>query len=175
MKPNHLIVRGGSEDYNKGGVKAEVLKIVPHKKYSESSHDYDIAVLKLKGCLALTSSNINEIPISEKHFYYKECSLTGWLSNGGSAGLLQVLRIGVHSHTECEKITNETITKRMLCAVTKKNDTCIDFPPGSPLVANGRLVGIKSFGFRCIQNQSDFFTNISVFYKFIQKVIKRFT
>lgn len=174
-KPSELIIVAGSENYNQGGVKAEVIKIITHKKYNGSTHDYDIAVLKLKGCLAISTSDIEEIPISQKHIFAKEGVVTGWLLNDVVVGRLQFYKVDVHRHTECEQVTVENITKRMLCVGITKDKSCIEFPSGSPLVTKGKLIGIKSFGSRCNQNQPDIFTNVYVFFKFIQKVIKRFT
>lgn len=173
IKPSELVIRAGSENYDSGGVQAEVVKIIVHKKYTGSNHDYNVAVLKLKGCLAISSLNIEEIPISEKHIFAKEGLVTGWLLN--DAGPLQFYKVDVHRHSECEQLTVENVTKRMLCAGTTKDKRCIDFPSGSPLVAKGKLIGIKSFGFGCNQSQPDIFTNIYVFFKFIQKIIKRST
>lgn len=172
IKPSELNVRAGSEYYNRGGVKAEVTKIIPHKKYNESAHDYDLAVLKLKGCLATSTSNIEEITISQTHNSAKEGLLSGWVNGEvNGVGLLQLHRVNVYRRSECQVVN---ITKRMLCARTMKDERCVDFLAGSPLVAEGKLIGIKSFGFPCSQTQPDIFTNIYVIFKFIQKVIKRF-
>lgn len=174
-KSSELVIRAGSINYNRGGIKAEVIKTITHKKYDESTHDYDIAVLKLKGCLATSTSNMEEISIAEKHIFAKEGLLTGWILTDGVIGPLQFRTVNFRRHSECEHVTAETITKRMLCVGITKYERCIDFPTGSPLVVKGKLVGIKSFGCRCKQTQPDIFTNISVYFKFIRKVIERFT
>lgn len=175
IKSSELIVRAGSDKYNIGGVEAEISKIITHKKFKDSSHDYDVAVLKLKGCLAITSSNIEEIAIpSEKHIEVKEGILSGWIFDGVSAESLQFYKVNVYRRSECEQIGIEKITKRMICAEITDIERCINFPQGSPLVSEGKLIGILSFGFPCDQSLPDIFTNISVLFKFIQNVIKRF-
>ncbi|KAG4071468.1 hypothetical protein HA402_011622 [Bradysia odoriphaga] len=170
-KQSQLIVRAGAESYNKGdGVKAEVSEIITHKKYIEPSHEYDIAILKLKGCLAISTSNIDVIPISDKRRSDEKCLLTGWVYNESVPvhGSLQLKSVNVYRGSECEV----NITKRMFCTTgIAKFEKCIDFAAGSPLVVQGKLVGIKCFGFQCNQNRPDVFTNVAG--KFIQKVIER--
>ncbi|XP_037035235.1 trypsin 3A1-like [Bradysia coprophila] len=175
-KQSQLIVRAGAEDCNKGdGVKTEVSKIITHKKFNESSHEYDIAILKLKGCLAISTSNIDVIPISEKRTSDEKCLLTGWIYSKSVPvhGSLQLKSVNVYRRSECERVAEVNITKRMFCAAGIANEKCIDFATGSPLVVQGKLVGIKCFGFQCNQNRPDVFTNVAVFGKFIRKVIKR--
>lgn len=173
LKPSELIVRAGSENFSKGGVAAEVSKIVTHKKFNEFSHDYDLAVLRLKGCLATSTSNIKEISISSKHITKSEEGLlTGWVLQDVGAERLQIRKVNVHHHSECEQVLVEKLTKRMLCTDSVAN-ICINFASGSPIVSNGTLIGIKSFGYPCIQRKQDIFTNISVLLKFVQKVIKK--
>ncbi len=173
LKPSELIIRAGLENYNGGGVQAKVSKIVTHKKYNNSSHDYDIAVLKLKGCLAILTSHIDIIYIPQQRISVDEGTLTGWIDNGVD-GPLHLESVDVHRRYECEYHVAVNITKRMFCTGMIKIENCIDLLPGSPLVVEGQVIGIKCLGFTCNQSRADVFTNVSVLRKFIQKVFKRF-
>ncbi|KAJ6640830.1 Trypsin-4 [Pseudolycoriella hygida] len=168
-KPNELVIKAGSSNFKHGGVQAEVEKIATHKKYNKFSHDYDIAILKLKGCLAVSAPNIAEIAIS-KEISTNSGLLTGWVSRDDSLGMLQLYNVSVRNAEKCALITAVNVTDRMFCADISQDDRCVEFPVGSPLVINKKLIGIKSFGFQCSFNV---FTNVSVLSKFIQKAIKR--
>lgn len=174
-KPNQLIVRAGSENYNRGGVKAKVSKIIAHKKYNESCHDYDLAILKLKGCLDISTSRIVEVPIPQQHISAEDGIVTGWMYDGID-GPLQLKSVKMYGRSKCEQVTGINITKRMFCANLTNTEECVDFPSGSPLVAEGKLIGIKCFGFPCnpSKREPDVFTSVFVLSKFIRKVTKRF-
>lgn len=177
-KSEELIIRAGSKDYNKGdGVRVGVSKIIAHKKYNKSSHEYDIAILKLQGCLAFSPSDIDEIAVSEKSSSDEDCLLTGWVDNNDSDNLhgqLQLKSVNVYRQSECERVDEVNITKRMFCTTGMTGfEEYIDFAAGSPLVVQGKLAGIKCFGFKCNYKRPDVFTDVTEFSKFIQKIIRR--
>lgn len=163
-----MSIRAGSEKHNVDGVIGLVEKVIIHPKYNESTRNYDVAVLKLKGCLAISRSNIKAISISPKHIKIEEGLVSGWVLN--EAGPLKFYKVNILPRRECNQITGENITKHMMCGKKTKNEECIDISLGSPLVAEGKLIGIISFAYQCNQNLPIIYTNISALYNFIQGI-----
>lgn len=121
--------------------------------------------MKLKGCLEIYTSIIDEVSISGRRTFNVRGLLTGWIHNNNSVpvhGPLQLKSVNVY-RSECKRVS-VTITKRIFCTTgIMKLEKCIDFAAGSPLVVDGKMVGIKCFGFECNQNRTDVFTDVLCF------------
>lgn len=169
IKLDDVSIRAGSKKHNVGGVIGHVEKVIIHPKYGELTRDYDIAVLKLIGCLAINRSKIKAITVSQEHVKIKEGLVSGWVSNESAE--LKFYKVIILPPTECNNTSGQNITKHMLCTKKTKEEQCIDISIGSPLVAEGKLIGIISFGHRC---DLLIYSNISALSNFINGIIERY-
>ncbi|TGZ31955.1 Uncharacterized protein DBV15_05692, partial [Temnothorax longispinosus] len=119
----------------------DVANVTIHEKYNNTTEDYDIALIHLK-----TPIEYNKLvqPINlmttDKDLFGNPCTLTGW----GSRGAFQVV---VDSLQEVELIVwdnQEDLATTQFRALTGEKELALQYHPGSPLVANGNLIGILS-------------------------------
>ncbi|GHA43485.1 hypothetical protein GCM10010329_77960 [Streptomyces spiroverticillatus] len=136
----------------------EVVKIVKHQGFSEYTIMNDIALIKLKApMLNLTTA---ALPTQGQKFT-GSATMAGWGStsepppgptfrHGPAAGSLRYVRIPLVSFTKCRDMHNMPIHAGMICAGEDAGgkDACTG-DAGGPLIQNGRLVGIASWGSGC--------------------------
>lgn len=141
---------------------ATVSKIIMHPSYDVYTTDYDIALLKLKKPVSLTTG-VQMIPLASStnaSLYAADVSLTvsGWgtTSSGGfTSQYLRKVNVPVVVNTQCNAMYYGEITERMMCAgdtVSGGVDSC-QGDSGGPLIGqqNGNWVqvGIVSWGVGC--------------------------
>ncbi|NXW51854.1 ST14 protein, partial [Nyctiprogne leucopyga] len=98
-----------------------IKRIIVHPQYDQSTSDYDIALLEMETpvffselvqpiCLPSTSRVL---------VYGTVCYVTGWgaiKENSHLAKTLQEARVRIINQSTCNKLYNDLITSRMLCA-----------------------------------------------------------
>lgn len=149
-------IRAGSSYRNYGGQVIPAYRILIHPYYLRSTLDYDIALIHL--ARPITSSIARPIVLaSEGNNPSPGTSsiVAGWgaLWEGGPlANVLQVVHVPVISQEACRsRYGQRVITERMFCAGLwgiGGMDACQN-DSGGPLVANGLLAGIVSWGAGC--------------------------
>ncbi|KAJ8918129.1 hypothetical protein NQ315_011586 [Exocentrus adspersus] len=146
-------IRAGSTAPNSGGQVIAVNRTVIHENYKNGSFDYDIALIQLispithVNAIPIALARENSVPVAGT-----TATVTGWgaLSEGGKmATTLQVVKIPIVSQANCQTAyRGMNITDRMFCAGSGGKDACQN-DSGGPLVANGVLTGVVSFGASC--------------------------
>uniref|UniRef100_A0A672RUT7 Peptidase S1 domain-containing protein n=1 Tax=Sinocyclocheilus grahami TaxID=75366 RepID=A0A672RUT7_SINGR len=162
----------------------QIRRIVLHSQYDQFTSDYDIALLELSAPVFF-----NELvqPIcvpAPSHAFTSgtSCFVTGWgvLSEEGElATLLQEATVSIISHNTCNKMYDDAVTPRMLCAGNIQGgvDAC-QGDSGGPLVCleRGRrwfLAGIVSWGEGCArQNRPGVYTRVIKFTDWIHQQTK---
>uniref|UniRef100_A0A673HZL1 Transmembrane protease serine 11E-like n=1 Tax=Sinocyclocheilus rhinocerous TaxID=307959 RepID=A0A673HZL1_9TELE len=162
----------------------QIRRIILHSQYDQFTSDYDIALLELSAPVFF-----NElvqpvcIPASSHAFTSgTSCFVTGWgvLSEEGElATLLQEATVNIISHNTCNKMYDDAVTPRMLCAGNIQGgvDAC-QGDSGGPLVCleRGRrwfLAGIVSWGEGCArQNRPGVYTRVIKFTDWIHQQTK---
>ncbi|KAM6168211.1 cationic trypsin-3-like [Erethizon dorsatum] len=152
-----LQVRLGEHDIdvNEGNEQfIDAAKIIPHPKYDDDTIDNDIMLIKLKSP-ATINAQVDTISLPRScPSTGAECLVSGWgntLSFGVKyPSLLQCLEVPVLSDTVCHKVYPGQITSNMFCAgfVEGGKDSCQN-DSGGPVVCNGQLQGIVSWGNGC--------------------------
>ncbi|NXI74321.1 ST14 protein, partial [Anseranas semipalmata] len=107
-KSNHVAMRS-------------IKRIIVHPQYDQSISDYDIALLEME-----TSVFFSELvqpiclPSTSRVFLYGTvCYVTGWgaiKENSHFAKTLQEARVRIINQSVCNKLYDDLITSRMLCA-----------------------------------------------------------
>jgi hypothetical protein len=140
-----------------GGVWTEVEKIFVHEKYENTTHENDLALLKLRSA---TAGDI--IPLAEPNQPLKACDkleVTGWgrtAEGGHISDKLQKGEILYVENATCNaaNVYNGAIKPGMICAGFRDGgvDSC-QGDSGGPLVLRGVdgpvLVGVVSWGEGC--------------------------
>ncbi|XP_036442758.1 granzyme-like protein 1 [Colossoma macropomum] len=164
-------------DKKDGSIHMKVKNYYPHPKYDTSTHDNDIMLLKLRG-KAKQSKTVNWISIPKTNEDIKAnsvCSVAGWGGTGsskhGSKRLVEI-NITIVDETECNKLWENRLTPRTICALHSGGSCKED--SGGPLVCGDTAVGIASFSQKdkCdAPTKPKIFTEISEFLSWIKTVI----
>lgn len=146
-------VRVGTADIDKGGHVVPVSKIILHERFNEKTKANDIAVLHLKSSL-LMGEDIRTIPLADKPPSPGAPALvSGWGRVGSKLPKPDVLLatdVHIVDHEQCNKAYNGKLDKTMICASAFGKDACRS-DSGGPLISDGKLVGIVSFGKGCAE------------------------
>ncbi|XP_071026932.1 suppressor of tumorigenicity 14 protein homolog [Oncorhynchus clarkii lewisi] len=153
----------------------QIRRIILHSQYDQFTSDYDIALLELS-----TPVYFNDlvqpvcVPASSHAFTTgTSCHVTGWgvlMEDGELASLLQEATVKIINRNNCNKLYEDAVTPRMLCAGNLQGgvDAC-QGDSGGPLVCleRGRrwfLAGIVSWGEGCArQNRPGVYTQVTKF------------
>ncbi|XP_031175702.1 coagulation factor VII isoform X2 [Sander lucioperca] len=160
-----------------------VVKVLVHPGYNKSSHDSDLAMLRLQRpvklglyvvpvCLPARNSTFSHTLGTVRH-----STVSGWgrlAQFGSTASVLQRLTLPRVSLQECREHTRLNITKNMFCAGLKAggSDACKG-DSGGPMVTYYKktwfLTGVVSWGKDCAkENLYGVYAKVSRFVDWIQ-------
>ncbi|CAL9697990.1 unnamed protein product [Knipowitschia caucasica] len=158
-----------------GAANRQIRQILIHPKYDQFTSDYDIALLELS--IPIFFNDLVQpvcIPAPSHSFTTgTSCYVTGWgvlMEDGELASRLQEASVKIINRKACNKLYDEAVTPRMLCAGNLQGgvDAC-QGDSGGPLVCleRGRrwfLAGIVSWGEGCArQNRPGVYTQVVKF------------
>ncbi|KAF5278812.1 hypothetical protein FQR65_LT03499 [Abscondita terminalis] len=171
----------GSNLLNKGGDSYEIEEFYPHEKYDPDVIVHDIALIKLKDVVKENSA-VKKIELTgEDTPAGKELVLSGWgLTGVGILQLitpppnkLQTLKLQSIGNDKCaEAHPDGDIAATHLCTFTKVGEGACYGDSGGPLVADGKQVGVVSWGVPCAKGKPDVFTRIYSYLDWISEHIK---
>uniref|UniRef100_A0A182T724 trypsin n=1 Tax=Anopheles maculatus TaxID=74869 RepID=A0A182T724_9DIPT len=154
-----LTVRVGSSEHADGGTVVRVARIVEHPNYDDSTIDHDYSLLELESELTF-SDKVQPVALPEQDEQVEDgtmATVSGWgntQSATESNAVLRAANVPTVNQKECDNAysTFDGITDQMLCAGYHQGgkDAC-QGDSGGPLVADGKLVGVVSWGFGCAQ------------------------
>ncbi|XP_044533306.1 trypsin-like, partial [Gracilinanus agilis] len=134
----------------------DAAKVIRHPKYNSFTINNDIMLIKLKTPATL-NSRVSPITLPTSCAATgTSCLISGWgntLSSGSDyPDVLQCLQAPVLSDSECQSAYPGKITKNMICLgfLEGGKDSCQE-DTGGPVVCNGELQGIVSWGYGCAQ------------------------
>ncbi|EDS28652.1 trypsin-1 [Culex quinquefasciatus] len=157
--PQQLRVRVGSARHALGGAVIPVKRIVQHPLYDSVSIDYDYSLLELQRAIWLgRNAAVVPLPVQGESVPDGTLSLvTGWgntQSTSESQVLLRAAYVPTFNQNGCNSAYSVYggVTDRMICAgfAAGGRDAC-QGDSGGPLVANGKLIGVVSWGIGCAQ------------------------
>ncbi|XP_053692371.1 trypsin-1-like [Sabethes cyaneus] len=156
---SNLRVRVGSTKHASGGTVIAISRIVQHANYTSRTIDYDFSLLQLKKAIKLgNASRVIKLPEQNESVADGTlCEVTGWgntQSINESRHSLRAAYVPSFNQQDCNRAYGlyGGVTDRMLCAGFREGgkDAC-QGDSGGPLVANGKLVGVVSWGLGCAQ------------------------
>ncbi|XP_063175233.1 transmembrane protease serine 7-like [Chroicocephalus ridibundus] len=160
-----------------------IRRIIVHPQYDQSVSDYDIALLEMETPVFF-SELVQPIclPSTSRVFVYGTvCYVTGWgaiKENSHLAKTLQEAQVRIINQSVCNKLYDDLITSRMLCAGNLNGgvDSC-QGDSGGPLACTGKgnrwyIAGIVSWGEGCARrNRPGVYTKVTALYDWIRQNI----
>ncbi|GAB2821149.1 serine protease [Lentzea nigeriaca] len=153
--PGELRVIAGREDKQDrdGGVSVTPADIWVHKQYVSADEGEDVAVLTLMKALPYTPLPIAEPTDRALYLAGTQLRALGWgrtSENGKTSRYLMQATLPVLPDTYCAEAYSQFVKTDMFCAGYEdgKIDTC-QGDSGGPIVAEGKLVGVTSWGEGC--------------------------
>ncbi|XP_054166555.1 plasma kallikrein-like [Oppia nitens] len=180
----------GAHDRTNSGQWYNVSKIIVHRKYNETTMQYDIALFKLKEPINFIASNHTMAPLcladdsmNTETFKNDLSVCVGWgatLPMGDISNKLMQVSIPIASKRECIKAYDkESITDMNVCAGYKegKKDSC-QGDSGGPLMIRRKnhwlQIGIVSWGRGCADKDAyGVYTRVSSHRKWVQNMIAK--
>uniref|UniRef100_A0A1B0AAJ1 Peptidase S1 domain-containing protein n=1 Tax=Glossina pallidipes TaxID=7398 RepID=A0A1B0AAJ1_GLOPL len=153
--PSELQVRLGSTYNNEGGIVVGVKATKYHEKFDGDILWYDIAIVKLDKPVK-QSSVIRYIEMAKKvPKTGTPAVVSGWGTKCFSvcplSPVLMEVEVTFLEREDCASKTylyGDQIKETMVCGYAKEKDSC-QGDSGGPFVAEGKLVGVVSWGERC--------------------------
>ncbi|XP_030386546.1 trypsin alpha-3-like [Scaptodrosophila lebanonensis] len=154
IRVQDLKVRVGSTKQNRGGQLLDVEKVKIHQKYYNANNVYavnDVALLLLSKPILLNGSRkMKTIELATSTpTDGSTAKVSGWgKTTFGYPEILQSVDVEIVSFNVCKNSydpKNFKVTEAMICAASEGKDACHS-DSGGPLVSNGQLVGIVSWG-----------------------------
>lgn len=182
-RPSDMTVVVGTTQLSKGGSRFRVVRLVVHPEYERSRAANDIGLVQIRGIFLWLPNRVRKIEISKSYIEDgTEATITGWggtLQSGGPlSDRLQYARLKVIGERRCKTLL-ANIGDWILCTFTKEGQGICGGDSGSPLVSDGKLIGIASFGVGflpgegCAAGLPDGFARVSHFYDWIRETIQR--
>lgn len=171
-----LQVRVGSTLYNEGGQLIDVKHIINHGDFDNYRLTNDIALLKLSEKVH-RSDTAQVIQLASKESAPgSRAYLSGWgFTNETFTDLpkqLSGVEVAVISREACEKpYSIYGILDSHVCAFTLGKDSC-QGDSGGPMVADGKLIGIVSWGEGC-GSKPGVYTNVPYYLEWIIDTLKK--
>lgn len=155
--PTVYTIRAGSTDRTDGGVVVNVISVNPHPEYEGDSYNYDFSLLELAESVGFSRS-IDAVALPEADETVEDgvmCTVSGWGDTKNILEfdrLLRAVNVPSYNQEECIKALANVVpvTEQMICAgyAAGGKDSC-QGDSGGPLVADGKLIGVVSWGKGC--------------------------
>ncbi|XP_018580036.1 trypsin delta [Anoplophora glabripennis] len=154
-------IRAGSTVRNSGGQVIAASRIILHQSFSWNTLDYDVAVIQLASPITIAVARaITMAAEGGPPAAGLTATITGWgllTEQGPLATVLQVVQVPIISQANCRAAYGQnSVTDRMFCAAVLGvggRDAC-QADSGGPLIANGVLTGVVSWGVGCARPNS---------------------
>ncbi|XP_037709720.1 trypsin delta-like [Drosophila subpulchrella] len=178
--PYGSTVRVGATNRNFGGQVAEIANIIVHEGYHEINEIpfNDIAVIRLSSRLRMDDT-VRSIPLADSTPPIgSPASVSGWGRVGykqPQSDILLETAVSIADWHSCRNSYRQVvdITKDMICAAGPGRDACTH-DSGGPLVSDGKLVGIVSFGKGCaFPGYPGVYVNVAEYKPWILSAIQR--
>ncbi|XP_055381907.1 phenoloxidase-activating factor 3-like [Condylostylus longicornis] len=157
FRPRNIIVRAGSNYYQRGGHTRSVRKIFMHPRFNIFTLSNDIAILKLDNQFFESNSIgivgiANNIPKSGK--LVKVSGYGAMSANGNISSYLMSAQLRIIDFYKCKRRYKGILTNTMFCAGVPKGgkDSC-QGDSGGPLTYKNYLIGVVSWGIECATAQ----------------------
>ncbi|KAG7202865.1 hypothetical protein KM043_010015 [Ampulex compressa] len=165
----------GTNNVLSGGIAYRIQKFVIHPNYRRGKHGDDIALAKIRGYMPY-SDLISPIKLPTRDVNETECYaiFTGWGNtelDGSTHEFLQEIHLKVLEVEKCHA-TFSSVQNTNLCTLTEPGQGLCYGDSGSPLVTNGVVIAIGSWGSPCALGYPDVYTRVFSYVDWIKSHIK---
>ncbi|KAF2881833.1 hypothetical protein ILUMI_24334 [Ignelater luminosus] len=176
-RPADLHVVVGSDRLNGSGTTYQIKQLIIHNLYNSSVIKNDIGLIILKEPLRYSNS-VRPVELETRQIGAGvNVVLSGWGITSFPGQLpnnLQYINLTTISNDECEAAYREAraslpIYKEELCTLTRRGEGACKGDSGGPLVANGKQVGVVSWGRPCGLGFPDVFSRVSSYVDWIKQ------
>ncbi|XP_073478683.1 granzyme A-like isoform X1 [Aquarana catesbeiana] len=136
-------------------------RVITHELYKDGSFNYDVALLQLSKDANLTHA-VKALPLPESCDEPVEgtvCEVAGWgftrNTNNKPSDKLMEANVTIMKKIACKEYWEGKITENFICTKNQNGTETCKGDSGGPLICNGMLRGVVSFGERvCGINES---------------------
>lgn len=172
-KESEWLIQAGSNVINVGGTYHRIAKFIIHENYTPiSDHKNDIALIKLVDAI-IFSKVTQPIALGTELIGEVYATVSGWgWTDIGEYPHLKYLYMRTLTNQQCLKVWSDLqLDPGQICTFTAiAHDVCYG-DSGGPLVANGKQIGIVSFGKQCGDQLPAVFTRVSSYVEWINNTI----
>ncbi|GJQ85428.1 hypothetical protein Trydic_g23204, partial [Trypoxylus dichotomus] len=158
-----------------GGIQYDVANIFIHPGYNAINIKNDIAIIEIDGEFDFTSDSVSLIPLDEEFIGEKDCVASGWgrlYAGGPISDRLQFINLRTILNSVCQQLWGSVpVGECEICSLTIAGEGVCNGDSGSPLVCNGKQIGIVSWGNPCANAIPDVYTRISCYISWILSII----
>ncbi|XP_058462999.1 chymotrypsin-2-like [Malaya genurostris] len=168
-EPANVLVLTGSQSLTEGGTNIPADRIIVHPNFNDTTLLNDVAVIRVRTPIILNDDAF-AVRMASDYLSIAYGALTsGWgrpeIDTPTFPDWLQYISSTVITHTECsgrfEPPYDERIAESVLCTANAEGKgTCLG-DAGSPVVYNGELQGIVSWGIPCGMGYPDVNSRVS--------------
>ncbi|KAF2904499.1 hypothetical protein ILUMI_01682 [Ignelater luminosus] len=181
IEDGRAFVRGNTSFWKWSYIEHIIVKSIVHELYDKDTADYDIALLKVDS--AFDGKYEKPIRFVDSDYEYaagSEVTALGWGATDANdekeTDELNYVDLYVIGHGVCYdqyRDYDTQITNRMVCALAPGKDACA-YDSGGPLIQNGFLIGIVSWGPNTCAHPTrpGVYTKVSYFSSWIKKTMK---
>ncbi|XP_058813314.1 chymotrypsin-1-like [Topomyia yanbarensis] len=159
----------GSNLLTEGGVLNRVSRIIAHPNFNVDVYESDVALIQVVNTL-LFNDSIQ--PIAMRRDYVeaeRNATVSGFgrqtISDSNRPDQLRFLQVEIITQNACQEAFDEPYTQRLadntLCTLSPEGQGNCLGDAGGPLVYNGELVGVISWGIPCGLGMPDVYARIS--------------
>lgn len=167
----------GTTTLNSTGITYNVNRLTSHINFNTQTYENDIGLIRVASAI-IGSSAVASIPISSGNLGAGfSVTFSGWGSTSLGAALpndLQFINLRTISNSDCATINSPNpVFDSNICALpSEARQTACHGDIGGPLVYEGILVGVVSWGVPCEDGYADVFTRTSSYIDWIQSNTK---
>jgi trypsin len=169
------VVSGRTAISSQEGTVSKVTNVWVHPQYQDATQGFDVSVLTLQ---APVQEKPIELAKADDPGYQPntEATILGWglTSEGGQqSDKLRKATVPVNADDTCKGAYGEYRPEAMLCAGVPQGgvDTC-QGDSGGPLVANGKLIGVTSWGEGCARpGKPGIYARVGAYYDVLMQQI----
>ncbi|XP_045478362.1 trypsin epsilon-like [Harmonia axyridis] len=180
IRPNLTVLVGANSLFDPEGTSHEIHKVIKHPKFQFNMFDNDFSAVVLRKPVVY-NDRVQPIAVSEEeHSGGVKGVVSGWgLTERGRPSVnLKSVKLVLEDWDKCQdhfpRPVHPKITKNHIC-VKPSHKTTTYGDSGSPLVIDGKLVGVVSFG-RMVdkKRKATVFTRVKSYLDFAKNAVDEF-
>ncbi|CAO1353413.1 unnamed protein product [Diamesa hyperborea] len=176
--PATMVVVSGALSRSFGGITVRVAQIVNHPEFDAITDENDISVIRTATNVGISNDQVSVIPLGSIFIGAGvNAVVTGWgqTSNPGLlANTLQWATLTTITNDDCRSRFGASNAAKVfdsnICTFTRAGQGICNGDGGGPLVANGQLIGVVSWGIPCALGSPDVFSRISSYRSWMMSV-----